>query len=377
MRDRLGDGFGLFFGVGTHSVVHPVTEPNKPKPVREPGWASSRSELFAPLGLRKSFFPIGLPFLWIAWLTMVMTAIPLHAWSDQDPFSVFQECGAVTDLPENHTSNATLNWDYQGTSSIAGMSAADARMHSCGDLFSNLSPVKSSAANLRGPAATGRTSANDSKESSTPILRNSGATDRNRNIYYKNKLEFSLEGGWLPINIPFAFDFLLGGGYNVTGLNYTLAPVIASVRWQVDNVRGPFILRGNWDVTFSASVTAIPRGPENRYFSYMMGIRRNFVPHRWRIVPYVDGRAGLGLIDAKGPLGVEYAQGQNFTFTISLGSGVRYNFNSRYAIHGGLNYMHISNLYLSEPKFFNYGINVYGPLVGIDIRFGKRRPPVQ
>ena len=130
MRDRLGDGFGLFFGVGTHSVVPPVTEPNKPKPVREPGWASSRSKLFAPLGLRKSFFPIGLSFLWIAWLTIVMTAIPLHAGSDQDPFSVFQECGAVTDLPENHTSNATLHWDYQGTSSIAGMSAADARMHS-------------------------------------------------------------------------------------------------------------------------------------------------------------------------------------------------------------------------------------------------------
>jgi len=376
MRDRLGDGFELFFGFGTHGVVHPVTEPNKPKPVREPGCGSSRSKLFAPLGLKKKFFRIGLPLLGIAWLSIVMTAIPLHAWSDQDRFSVFQKCGAVTDLPENPTSNATVNWDYQGTSP-QGMSAADARMNSCGDLFSNLGPVKFSAAQLPGPAAARGTPGNDSKESSTPILRNSGAKDRNRNIYYKNKLEFSLEGGWLPINIPFVFDFLLGGGYNVTGLKYTLAPVIASVRWQVDNVRGPLILRGNWDVTFSASVTAIPRGPENRYFSYMMGIRRNFVPRRWRLVPYVDGRAGLGLIDAKGPLGVEYAQGENFTFTISLGSGVRYNFNSRYAIHGGLNYMHISNLYLSEPKFFNYGINVYGPLVGIDIRFGKHRPAVQ
>src|SRR3954454_947076 len=30
--------------------------------------------------------------------------------------------------------------------------------------------------------------------------------DFNREIYYKNKLERSLETGWLPINIPFVFD---------------------------------------------------------------------------------------------------------------------------------------------------------------------------
>ena len=61
--------------------------------------------------------------------------------------------------------------------------------------------------------------------------------DFNRSIYYKNKLEFSLETGWLPINIPFAFDFLLGSGYNQTGLKYTLVPIIASLRWQTGNVK--------------------------------------------------------------------------------------------------------------------------------------------
>jgi hypothetical protein len=90
-------------------------------------------------------------------------------------------------------------------------------------------------------------------------------------------------------------------------------------------------------------------------------------------VPYLDGRAGLGDIDAKGPLGVRFAQGQNFTFTLNLGSGLRYNISPRYAISAGLNWMHISNLYLSQPKFLNYGINVYGPMLGIDIRVGKRR----
>ena len=105
--------------------------------------------------------------------------------------------------------------------------------------------------------------------------------------------------------------------------------------------------------------------------AYDMGIRRNFVQRRLRIVPYFDGRLGLGHIDAKGPRGVPWAQGQDFTFTLMLGSGVRYNFSPRYAISAGINYMHISNLYLSEPKFYNYGINVYGPMVGVYFRLGK------
>jgi hypothetical protein len=48
---------------------------------------------------------------------------------------------------------------------------------------------------------------------SNGISRNSKPADFNRSIYYKNKLEFSLETGWLPQNIPFPFDFLLGSGY--------------------------------------------------------------------------------------------------------------------------------------------------------------------
>jgi hypothetical protein len=193
----------------------------------------------------------------------------------------------------------------------------------------------------------------DSKsQPSDEILQDSKPADFNRSIYYKNKLEFSLETGWLPINIPWPFDFLLGDQYNQTPLKYTLVPNIASLRWQMDDVGGPWILRGNWDLTVSGSFTAIPRGPETRYWSYDMGIRRNFVRPNWRVAPYFDLRLGLGDINAKGPKGVVWAQGQDFTFTFNLGSGVRYNFNSRFAISGGINFMHISNLYLSEPKFF-------------------------
>jgi hypothetical protein len=220
-------------------------------------------------------------------------------------------------------------------------------------------------------APQGQPESDGDKQPSILSVRNSPPPDFNQRIYYKNKLEFSLDGGWLPINIPFVFDVFLGDAYIMTSLKYTLVPIIASLRWQMDDVGGPWIFRGNWDLTASGAVTVIPRGPETRYFAWIMGIRRNFVPRHGRLAPYFDGRLGLGNIDAKEPLGVLYAQGQDFTFTMNMGSGVRYNFNPRYSISAGLNWMHISNLYLSEPKFANYGINVYGPMFGIDVRLGK------
>jgi hypothetical protein len=45
-----------------------------------------------------------------------------------------------------------------------------------------------------------------------------------------------LETGWLPINIPWPFDFLVGDGYNFPGLYYTLVPNIASLREKLSPV---------------------------------------------------------------------------------------------------------------------------------------------
>jgi hypothetical protein len=207
--------------------------------------------------------------------------------------------------------------------------------------------------------------------------------DFNRDIYYRNKLEFSLEGGWHPINIPFPLDVFVGDAYNTYPLKYTLVPIFASLRWHLGGPWGPSILRGNFDLTFTGSITGVARGPESRYFAYLMGIRRNFIPRRAKIAPYFDVRLGVGNIDAKGPQGVLYAQGQDITFTINMGSGARYNLSPRYAISAGLNFMHISNLDLSESNgkpnwgVRNYGINVYGPMVGIEIQLRRRQHSTQ
>jgi hypothetical protein len=209
--------------------------------------------------------------------------------------------------------------------------------------------------------------------SSAVIVQNHPRPDRNLDIYYRNRTEFSLEVGWHPKNIPFIYDFAVGDSYNMTPLKYTLVPIIASLRWHVTNVGWRWIFRGNMDFTFSGSITPIPRGPETHYYSLDFGIRRNFVYRNWKVVPYWEQRGGAGIINAKEPLGVLWAQGQNLTFTYSMGAGVRYSINSKYSFSGGMNYMHISNAYLSQPQFYNYGINVYGPMFGLNVRLGKPR----
>lgn len=195
--------------------------------------------------------------------------------------------------------------------------------------------------------------------------------DRNLDIYYRNRREFSVDVGWHPVNIPFIYDFAFGDSYNMTPLKYTLVPIVASLRWQVTNVGWRWIFRGNTDFTFSGSITAIPRGPETHYYSFDFGIRRNFVYRNWKVVPFFEQRGGAGIINAKEPLGILWAQGQNLTFTYNMGVGARYNIDSKYSFSAGMNYMHISNGYLSEPQFTNYGINVYGPMFGLDVRLGK------
>jgi hypothetical protein len=205
------------------------------------------------------------------------------------------------------------------------------------------------------------------------VLRATKPADFNTEIYYRNKLEFSQQVGVLPINIPFVFDAFIGDDYTQKPLHYTLVPIFPSLRWHMGDVNGPSILRGNTDLTLTLSLTAIPRGPETHYEAFDLGGRRNFVQRNWRTVPYFELRGGAGYIDAKGPHGVVYAQGQDFTFTLMLGSGVRYNLNPQYSMELGMSYMHVSNAYMSLPKYDDNGINVYGPMVGFNMRLGKPR----
>ena len=196
--------------------------------------------------------------------------------------------------------------------------------------------------------------------------------DFNREIYYRNKLELSFDTGGLPINVPLIFGPLVGFKFAREPRlpNYVLVPLIYSLRWQLYDPRGRSFWRGNTELTLAGSYNLITHGPESYYAALIGGARYNFVQPDWRVVPYTELRIGLGLTDAAQPYQVAHhewpnGQGQDFTFTFIMGAGVRYNFSPRYSMSLGIEYMHISNAYLSEPKYYNHGINVVGPALGV------------
>lgn len=324
---------------------------------------------------------------------LILGLPPLQAQSTLRSSFGLQDCGVGTEgwcvLPsvfpasrftadsESSVANALAN-DRAGTKPSSDLPGPSlnfekicAQTTECFSSFTFQDAFPSSTAQQAAPSANPDSPGESVKASSGLIAQRRQPPDRNLDIYYRNRREFSLDVGWHPVNIPFIYDFAVGGGYNMTPLKYTLVPIVASLRWHVTNVGWRWIFRGNMDFTFSGSITAIPRGPETHYYSLDFGIRRNFVYRNWKAVPYFEQRGGAGLINAKEPLGVQFAQGQNLTFTYNLGIGARYNLDSKYSFSAGMNYMHISNAYLSQPQFYNYGINVYGPTFGLDVRLGK------
>lgn len=303
---------------------------------------------------------------------LLLFPLTLHAQSPATLASVPEMGNRRGYLPTGY--DPALNTD-PSSDAESGANQADAQTGNA-----NSARVSSTASDQKSSSSTAEQSMSgsetdppsDSVKPSSPLIAEPHRRpDRNLDIYYRNRTEFSLDVGYHPVNIPFIYDFAVGDGYNMTPLKYTLVPIVASLRWHVTNVGWKWIFRGNMDFTFSGSITAIPRGPETHYYSFDFGIRRNFVYRNWKVVPYWDQRGGAGIINAKEPLGVQFAQGQNLTFTYNMGVGARYNINDKYSFSAGMNYMHISNAYLSQPAFYNYGINVYGPAFGFDMRLGK------
>ena len=324
--------------------------------------------------------------------TVLLLAFPFHAQSSlRGPSAALQSGSADTNFGTlNDSDSSVYTFNPASKWSVVNSSAASdppldttnstllfericAHLDRCFPSFNAEPQLASSATQQVVPDNKTDVPADGVRTSSSLVSGSHKRPDRNLDIYYRNRREFSLDVGWHPANIPFIYDFAVGGGYNMTPLKYTLVPIIASLRWHVTNVGWRWIFRGNMDFTFSGSITAIPRGPETHYYSFDFGIRRNFVYRNWRVVPFFEQRGGAGIIDAKEPLGVLFAQGQNLTFTYDLGVGARYNIDSKYSLSAGMNYMHISNGYLSQPQFYNYGINVYGPMFGLDVRLGRSR----
>ncbi len=146
----------------------------------------------------------------------------------------------------------------------------------------------------------------------------------------------------------------------------TVSPMIFSVRWQLDDVGNPGWRRGNTEWVFSGFHTVVWEGVESRFSGALFGPRYNFVQPGSKWVPYIDSRVGFGFTDSQP---VDGAQGQDFFFTFTVGTGVRYLISRDWDLAGGILYQHISNAGLSEPDQVNFGLDTIGPHISLQYRF--------
>jgi lipid A 3-O-deacylase len=144
--------------------------------------------------------------------------------------------------------------------------------------------------------------------------------------------------------------------------NYHLAPQIVSLGWVPSFSWSVAQCEIRSEIQLCAIAEPILHGPENHYFGGALRSRwiLGSADSPWQF--YLDGGVGAGAIDSTDdPLG----QGQDFTFIILFGSGVRYAMNERLSIGVGILYQHLSNGGLSEPEKRNTALDSFGPQLGI------------
>lgn len=183
-------------------------------------------------------------------------------------------------------------------------------------------------------------------------------------LYHKGRWEFSLESAYLfkVVNNPLT---AIGGDYTKNKIPYRLATQILSARYQLTEPAGPFLLRGNLEISGNFIYSAIIEGPEPFFVGLAVGLRYNFVQTESKIVPYLEFRGGPGYTDARARHR-EYAQQEDFTFTYMFGAGLRYDVSPQVSVSAGMADQHISNFYVTRP---NYGFDAIGFQLGLNIRY--------
>jgi hypothetical protein len=170
-------------------------------------------------------------------------------------------------------------------------------------------------------------------------------------LFEARRFEANVSGGALfsPIGAP---------AYRPV-INYTIATL--QLGYMLSDVKGPGILRGNFEVAGDAFASKIFVGPGSYIAGGTVWIRYNFVPAGWRIIPYLEGGAGLTTTD------IDRAYvGQPFNFNLDIAAGLRFFVARNWSIDLICQYQHISN---ADTGKKNIGINSYGPVLGVSYFF--------
>ena len=146
--------------------------------------------------------------------------------------------------------------------------------------------------------------------------------------------------------------------------SYEIASEFVTARMRWGTIENDSWLRGYNQAYFSVMAEPIVRGIENHYFGANIGMRYNFVRPHSRLVPYISGGLGAGVIDSHS--NITGAQGQDFTFNILTAIGVTYEMTDHWRLNVGALYEHLSNGGQTDP---NPSLNLLGPQVGVTYSF--------
>jgi hypothetical protein len=169
-----------------------------------------------------------------------------------------------------------------------------------------------------------------------------------------------------------SFQFVTGALFSDTGIG----PSIPDFNYQQNNFRigwmlntpsdsTPAWLRGNVEAILELSASAVMSG----YGSYAVGptalVRYNFVQPDWKVVPYIQGGAGIVLTDAYEEEN-QKAIGQFVEFTPQASAGARILVTDNISVDVEAMFHHISNASMASR---NHGVNALGGFVGMTYFF--------
>ena len=127
-------------------------------------------------------------------------------------------------------------------------------------------------------------------------------------------------------------------------------------------------LRGTWEVLGEISNAVIFKGFGNYIGGITCLFRYNFVQPDWRLIPYVQGGAGIVYNDAYKDK-TQQAIGQAIEFTPQFSIGCRYLLTRSWSFDVEGMFHHISNADMADR---NRSINALGGFIGVSYHFPDR-----
>lgn len=152
-------------------------------------------------------------------------------------------------------------------------------------------------------------------------------------------------------------------GYNRPDINYAsgFIQTAFTLNSPGNGMAGEGPLRGSLQLAPELFGAGIFHGPGSYIAGGTIWLRYLFVRPGWRVVPFIEGGAGLTSMDIP-----HNYDGKDFNFNLNLGGGVRYFVCDRASLNLEYRFQHISNADLWKK---NIGVNAGGPSASITVYF--------